>query len=152
MTITNVITVRPPELRIGARETIPRWSTASRLMLGAITFAMPVIAGALATWSLTYGASPPPVMLGLVFGFFIVHGLLTLFYVAFAGQNPRLRSRGRWMTSLVLGGPITIPVYWLIHVWGAPRVSVYDLDGEVPDVDMSQRRAIAYALATSSPT
>jgi hypothetical protein len=147
----DVVTVHRSDKRIGAGETIPRWSTSSRLALGAMTFAMPVIATVLATWSLAYPVDPPPVLLGAVFGFMITHCLVTLFYVAFAAQNPRLRSHLRWQLALVLAGPITIPAYWLIHVWGAPRISSGGLDADVPDVEMSERGARAHALAHASP-
>src|SRR6478736_1706797 len=133
--VVSVIDARPPDRRVGRSETIPRWGATSRLTLGLITFAMPTIASLLAVAAIATNGQPPPILLGATFGFLITHGLITLFYLAFAGQNPRLRSRLRWQLALIFAGPITIPVYWFIHVWNAPRIGRGDVDGDVPGMD-----------------
>jgi len=143
--VVSVIDARPPDHRIGRSETIPRWGPTSRLALGLITFTMPVIASVLAMAAIAAGGQPPPILLGATFGFLITHGLMTLFYLAFAGQNPRLRSRLRWQLALIFGGPIAIPAYRLIHVWNAPRIGRGDEDGNVPGMDMREARRMALA-------
>lgn len=143
--VVSMVDARPPDRRIGRSETIPRWGATSRLTLGLITFAMPAIASVLGIAAIATGGDPPPVLLGAVFGFMITHGLITLFYLAFAGQNPRLRSRLRWQLALILAGPIAIPAYWLIHVWNAPRIGRGDEDGNVPGMDVREARRMALA-------
>jgi hypothetical protein len=144
--VVSVVDALPPDRRVGRSETIPRWGMTSRLTLGLITFAMPAIASLLAIAALAAGGEPPPILLGATFGFFITHGLVTLFYLAFAGQNPRLRSRARWQLALILAGPITIPAYWFMHVWAAPRVGRGDEDGNVPGMDVREARRMALAF------
>ena len=143
--VVSVVDAQPPDRRIGRSETIPRWGPTSRLTLGLITFTMPVIASVLALVAIASGGHPPPLLLGAAFGFLITHGLITLLYLAYAGQNPRLRSRLRWQLALIFAGPITIPAYWLIHVWNAPRVGYGDVDGNVPGMDMREARRMALA-------
>lgn len=128
-----VTTVPAPVAWAGARETIPRWSRGSRLALGAWTFAMPVSAAGVGLANLARGTDPPPVLVAATCGLFVLHALITLFYAAFAGQNARIaRTRTAWMVALVLAGPITIPVYWLVHVWRAPYVGSPGVDGGPP--------------------
>jgi len=141
----HVVSAPPPDRRVGKSETIPRWGPTSRLALGLITLMGPVLATTLGVWAIVENDSPPPVLLGAAFGFFIAHCLMTFFYLAFAGQNPRLRSRTRWQLALILAGPITIPIYWFIHVWGAPRIGTGDTDYEVPGMDVGEARRMALA-------
>jgi hypothetical protein len=143
--VLHLVDATPANRRVGSAETIPRWGTTSRLALGLVTFAMPVIAAVIAMLSVSFGATPPPVLLAATFGFLITHCLLTFFYVAFAGQNPRVRSRMRWQLALIFAGPITIPAYWLIHVWNAPRRGYADVDGEVPGLDIGEANRLALA-------
>ena len=141
--VVHMLDARPTDRRVGRSETIPRWGVTSRLALGLLTFCGPVIATLLGAAAIASGDEPTPLLLVAAFGFLIAHGLVTLFYIAFAGQNPRLRSRLRWQLALILAGPITIPAYWLMHVWNAPRVGRGDEDGEVPGLDMREARAMA---------
>lgn len=144
--VVHYVAATPPDRRVGKSETIPRWGATSRLALAVVTFSMPMIAGLLALAAIVAGGDPPPYLLGMVFGFFVTHCLLTLFYLAFAGQNPRLRSRTRWQLALILAGPVTIPAYWYIHVWHAPRVGRGDTDYDVPGLDMREARRMALAI------
>jgi hypothetical protein len=130
-----VVTTAPgPDRRVGARETIPRWSTMSRLALGAWTFTMPCFAALLSMLSLASGTEVPPPLLAAVVALFAMHGILVLLYAAFATQNPRIeRTRFWWQMALVLAGPVSIPVYWFIHVLYAPYVGPHDVDSSVEE-------------------
>jgi hypothetical protein len=143
-----VLVTRVPgaDRRVGARETIPHWSTMSRLALGAWTFAMPCFAAVLSVLSLASGTEVPPVLLTAVIILFAMHGILVLLYAAFATQNPRIeRSRLWWQMALVLAGPVSIPAYWFIHVLYAPYVGPRDVDTGVgertPGLDVVEVRA-----------
>jgi hypothetical protein len=141
----DIVRAAPPDRRIGRNESIPRWSAFSRLALGALTFSMPVVATALGIASLAAGVTVPPVVLATTVLFFVAHTLISMMYVGFAAQNPRLeRGREVWMLALVLAGPITIPAYWLMHVWPAPKVGRRDVD----EVDSS---GVVHAHAVLSP-
>lgn len=143
----DLVQAPAPDLRIGRNETIPRWSAFSRLALGAWTFAMPLMAGLLALASLAAGATVPPVLLAATLVFFVAHFIIAMLYVAFAAQNPRLeRGRDVWMLALVVAGPITIPAYWIMHVWPAPKVGRRDVD-EVNSSGVVHARAVLSAPA-----
>jgi len=144
--VVHVVDAVPADRRVGRSETIPRWGPTSRLALGLLTFMGPLIASVLAVAAIASGSEPSPLLLGSTFGFLIAHCLMTMFYIAFAGQNPRLRSRLRWHLALILAGPISIPAYWFMHVWNAPRIGRGDEDGEVPGMDMREARRMALAI------
>jgi hypothetical protein len=44
-------------------------------------------------------------------------------YATLVWNNPRLAPLERlgWLLGMVLTAPIAIPLYWVVHVWGAPR-------------------------------
>ena len=130
---TQIVRAIPRDMRVGRRETIPRWSMSSRLMVGAIPFSMPVIALAFAVTQLRTTGPVEPATLAAAYGFLVAHCLITFLYDAFAAQNPRLgRARTPWLISLVLAGPITILVYWVMHVWGAPMIGRRGVDENMP--------------------
>jgi hypothetical protein len=144
----RMIDVPGPDRRVGARETIPRWSDGSRLALGAWTFSMPLAAATLASMNLWLSTEVPPALLAITVGFFVLHAIITLFYVAFAGQNPRIeRTRTAWMVALIAAGPVAIPVYWFIHVWRAPHAGrnrhVDDGLPQVESLEASRRHPTA---------
>jgi hypothetical protein len=62
----------------------------------------------------------------------IVHFLLTAFYVSFAAQNPRTDRRGTWIAGIVLLPWAAQPLYWWVHVWGAPYAADPTQDYNVP--------------------
>ncbi len=143
--LVTIINTPGRNRRVGRAETIPRWSPMSRLALGFWTFSMPAIAALMGLVSMLVPPEVPPVLLAAVYGFLITHCLIAMFYVAFAGQNPRLHSRVGWQLAIVLAGPITIPVYWFMHVWDAPKVGRMDVDEDVPGYDMFEAHALGAA-------
>ncbi len=126
------VTAPPSDLRVTRTEAIPRWSTRSRLALGVWTFSMPAAALVLGSYALAVTPAVPTALFAGAFYVITCHFILTALYLAFAGQNPRLRRRGMWMTSLVLAGPVSILVYWVLHVWRAPKVGQDDVDSVIP--------------------
>ena len=69
-------------------------------------------------------AVDPSILLLLVtVGLLVLHMMIALLYVAFAGQNPRLYSPFAWQMAMVFLGPVAMPAYWVIHVWNAPRAT-----------------------------
>lgn len=133
----NTITIVVPaaDHRVGGRETIPRWSDLSRLALGAWTFSMPLLALAIASASLVL--RPTPALLAAAMALVSGHAIITMLYGAFAVQNPRIaRWRTAWLLALLVAGPVFIPVYWVVHVWRAPRVGRPNVDGPSPGFDL----------------
>jgi hypothetical protein len=118
-----IVSARAAHCEIGDRETIPHWTSTARLTLGIGTFATPMYALAIAIVSLASVAEPPPFLLALTVGLLVLHMMIALLYVAFAGQNPRLYSPFAWQMAMVFLGPIAMPAYWVIHVWNAPRAT-----------------------------
>lgn len=130
--------------RIGHGEAIPRWSAASRLALGGWTLAMPVAAFALAGWATVSERDLPSSFFAATYGLLVMHFVLLSLYLSFAAQNPRLeRARLGWMVALLVSGPVSIPAYWVIHVWNAPSVGRAGVDSEVPGYDESDAKADA---------
>lgn len=130
--------------RIGRREAIPRWSTGSRLALGAWTFAMPLAAAALGVWALAVGDHVEPGLFAIVTAFFVAHAIIAMLYIAFAAQNPRIeRQRTAWMLAIAVAGPVAIPAYWLMHVLHAPYVGRHDVDQETALGLVQERKPIA---------
>jgi hypothetical protein len=68
------------------------------------------------------GEGPPPLFLAL-FGANCVYlallAGLTLFYAVHAMRNPRIEEARRplWLVVLVLGAPLSMPVYWYLYLW-----------------------------------
>jgi hypothetical protein len=131
----GIVVTPGPCLIVGAAETIPHWRRGARLALGFWTFSMPVIAAGLGVASMLVSVEVPPGLLAAVYGFLVAHFIIAMFYVAFAGQNPRLRSPAAWQLAIVLAGPVTILVYWIVHVWFAP----YADDDAVSDAPIPHR-------------
>jgi hypothetical protein len=130
----DVIETSVPEndLRVTRTEAIPRWSMGSRLALGAWTFSMPFAALMLAVAALVMQENVPPAFFAGLFYLIVCHFILTVFYLSFASQNPRLDNKIPWMIALVLAGPVSILVYWVMHVWHAPKVGQNDVDSVIP--------------------
>jgi hypothetical protein len=120
------------DLRVTRTEAIPRWSMGSRLALGVWTFSMPLAALVVATYALVVAPAVPPALFAGVYYLITCHFILTLFYLSFAAQNPRIGNKVTWMISLVLAGPVSILVYWVMHVWNAPKVGQDDIDSVIP--------------------
>lgn len=118
-----LVSARAAQSEIGDRETIPHWTSTARLTLGVVTFAMPMYALAIALVSVASVADPPPLLLALTVGLLVLHMMIALLYVAFAGQNPRLYSPFAWQMAMVFLGPVAMPAYWVIHVWNAPHAT-----------------------------
>lgn len=137
----DIIRMPRENRRIAHGETIPRWSRTSRLALGLLTLVIPMVAAGVAIWGVVSPPDAPSALLGVALTVFIAHFILTMLYVAFASQNPRLGMQGTWMAALVFAGPVAIPVYWLMHVWNAPQVGRDDVDEEVPGYDEADARA-----------
>lgn len=57
--------------------------------------------------------------------------LVFLVYGALLANNPRMQrwERVYWYTLFALAGPVTLPIYWWIHVWPAPYEPVVDEGG-----------------------
>ena len=146
----NVIEQTVPEndLRVTRTEAIPRWSMGSRLALGAWTFSMPFAALGLAVAALALQNDVPPAFFAGVFYLIVCHFILTVFYLSFASQNPRLENKTGWMVALVLAGPVSILVYWVMHVWHAPKVGQNDVDSVIPQ----HRVRAAHAVTPSKPS
>lgn len=126
------LTVPGVDLRVTRTEAIPRWSIESRLALGAWTFSMPLAALTLAIYAVVATPDVPPALFAGFIYLIICHFIITVLYIAFAAQNPRLRNKWSWMTSLVLFGPVSILVYWVLHVWHAPKVGLDHVDSVIP--------------------
>ena len=116
-----VVAVPGADCRIGPVETIPHWKSGSRLALGLCTLALPMVAAVIAVGTLAGGVDPPAGLLAAAVGLFVTNAIVVFLYVAFAGQNPRLYSPFAWQMAFIFAGPVALPVYWVIHVWGAPR-------------------------------
>jgi hypothetical protein len=127
-----VTTVPENDLRVTRTEAIPRWSMTSRLVLGAWTFSMPLAALSVALYALVVAPEVPAAVFAGVYYLITCHFILTLMYLAFAAQNPRLENKVGWMMALVLAGPVAILVYWVMHVWHAPKVGQDDVDSVIP--------------------
>ena len=119
-------------LEVTRTESIPRWRMASRLALGALTFALPCLALLVGSYALAAAPHAPPALSALGLFLITTYFMLSLLYVSFAMQNPRLRSKGLWMTTLVLVAPVAMPTYWLLHVLHAPKVGRNDVDYGIP--------------------
>ena len=131
--------------RVGRDETIPRWSHGARMALGVLTL------GSVAVFVLTALAvtlvmilSPdiarerPHVPLSFVLIFAaIADYMLSLFYIWFASQNPRIDARGAWIAAMILVPWVAQPIYWYAHVLHAPYVGDPTRDLSVPGPDAS---------------
>lgn len=119
---TYVVRIPPHDQRVGTRETIPHWTPSARIALGLCTLALPAVATLIGAAGIAAGSSPSPLLPASVVGFVLAQQIVVFLYVAFAGQNPRLYSALAWQLSFVFAGLVALPVYWVIHVWGAPRL------------------------------
>lgn len=52
--------------------------------------------------------------------------MLALFFGAFVMNDRRIRSNSKiwWAVSFIVAGPISIPLYWYVHVLHAPHHSL----------------------------
>ena len=103
------------------------------LALGALTL-LPLVllgvCGALFAWVFVSiwqhpparGEGPPPLFLALFAGNCLYLALLlglAVFYAVHAMRNPRVEEARRplWLVVLLLGAPLSMPVYWFLYLW-----------------------------------
>lgn len=66
-----------------------------------------------------------PFLAAYLGGLWIALGFyLMVIFGALVGNNPRLDGplKMTWLMSFLVVGPVTIPAYWILHVWPAPYV------------------------------
>jgi len=113
-------TVPGPDVAISRTEAIERWNTPARLALLAWTLFVPLGAIIVAAyWAMTEQDSP--VFVGAIFPLVMNQFITALTYAFLASQNPRLRAKGLWMLSFIVASPASTLLYWMLHVWPAPR-------------------------------
>ncbi|UJR87135.1 hypothetical protein [Sandaracinus amylolyticus] len=126
--------------RVGREETIPRWSRRARLTLGVLTlgsvglFALTALAVTLLmvlSPDITRERTYAPLHFVLIFAA-IADYMLTLFYIWFASQNPRITHRAAWIVGMIVAPWVTQPMYWYAHVLNAPYVGDPTRDHPVP--------------------
>lgn len=120
--------------RTTRNETITRWSRSARLMLGAIMVGVIVVFAFAALTALT-ARTPTEELTFVHWALFVatfMQYLLSLFFISFAAQNPRVDRRGLWIVGIVLVPWGILPVYWWAHIWNAPYVGDPDHDYNVP--------------------
>ncbi len=138
-------TVPRDDLRVTRTEAIPRWSMHLRLALGVWTFLMPIAASILGMYALQAHGHDTRLFAGEIY-LFVCHVILCLFYLSFVAQNPRIPGKVTWMAAILFAGPVSIPVYWVIHVWEAPKVGLDDVDSVVPQHRARPAHATEHAL------
>lgn len=98
---------------------------AGRLLLGVLTL-LP-LAGVFGLLGWTAGGAAQegfdPGMVGFPLMVLVGTFILLLFYVSAVFNNPRLTKGARmlWAIILFVGNVLTMPLYWYVHVWRAPR-------------------------------
>lgn len=134
------VPARPSDTRVRRDETIPRWGRNARVALGVLTListavftlgALAVIVSILVAPDVARTRPDTPLHFVLLFAA-IADYLLTLFYIWFASQNPRLASRALWIAGMVLVPWLVQPMYWYAHVLNAPYVGDPSRDLGVP--------------------
>ena len=55
-------------------------------------------------------------------------GFLALVFAVYVARAERISGVGKfgWLVSFVFAAPIALPVFWLMHVWNAPRPASMD--------------------------
>ncbi|MFW6049959.1 MAG: hypothetical protein ACODAU_02225 [Myxococcota bacterium] len=91
----------------------------TRALLGLLAFlplALVVAAG-------VFASTPEGGAGTMLYGAVLLMFLLVLFFGAFVINNRRIPGQHKvgWAASFLLIGPVTIPLYWYIHVWHAPH-------------------------------
>ena len=109
---TDRLRVRSPEPHL------PRFQRAgARLLLG-LCSVVP-LGGLVAI--LAYGPERP-LSIAMGFGVLLWTALMIAMFGGYAFRNPRLapQTRRAWLFLMVIGAPLTLPVYWAKHVWSPP--------------------------------
>ncbi|WP_053236457.1 hypothetical protein [Sandaracinus amylolyticus] len=141
--MARVATITVPaqsSTRVGRDESIPRWSRRARMTLGVITL------GSVAIFVITALAEVLVMILapnvarerpGQTLHFVLLFAaiadyMLSLFYIWFAAQNPRIDHRVAWIAGFILAPWVAQPMYWYAHVLNAPYVGDPTRDHPVP--------------------
>lgn len=104
-----------------------RMSFPIRALLGLFTFTPPVMLLALFVIASLPDLRPwleSTAAMACGFGVVQLGFMLLLFYLWYLAENPRIQKQRKilWGAALALGNIWVFPVYWLLHVWSAPRV------------------------------
>jgi hypothetical protein len=131
MLVHNVFV--PSTTRVGHSESVPRWSLVSRLALGFLGVAIPALLFTLAALAASADDATYVDLLAAAFGTWIGHFILTMIYVSFALQNPRVGpAKWAWVIGMLCAAPIALPLYWWVHIWNAPIIGDSRVDEDVP--------------------
>lgn len=123
----------PSTSRVGHSESVPRWSSASRLALGFLSVAIPIVLFSLATAASTASEATYVDLLAAAFATWFAHCILTMMFVSFALQNPRIaEGKWAWVLGMLCAAPLALPLYWWAQIWNAPMIGKSDVDDDVP--------------------